>query len=40
MRGASPSSHVRDISYILVSLEKGVHIECNEKFRSNVRFSY
>ena len=40
MRCAPPSSHVCDFSYILVSLKKGVHMECNEIFRSNLSFSY
>ena len=38
MRCAAPSSHVCDFPYILVSLKKGVHVECNEIFRSNVHF--
>ena len=40
MRCVPPSSHVCDFSYILVSLEKGMHMECNEIFLSNVDFSY
>ena len=40
MRCAPPSSYVCDFSYILFSLKKGVHMECNEIFRSNVNFSY
>ena len=35
-----PPSHVCDFSYILVSLKKGVHMECNKIFQSNVKFSY
>ena len=38
MRCAAPSSHACDFPYILVSLKKGVHVECNEIFRSNVHF--
>ena len=38
LRCAPPSSHVSDFSYILVSLRKGVHMECNEIFQSNVNF--
>ena len=40
MRCVPPSSHVCDFSYILVSLKKGMHMECNEIFLSNVDFSY
>ena len=40
MKFALPSSHVCDFSCILVSLKKGVNMEYNEIFRSNVNFSY
>ena len=40
MRCNPPSSHMCDFSYVLVSLKKGVHMECNEIFPGNVNFSY
>ena len=40
MKFAPPSSHVCHFSYFLVSLKKGLHMECNEIFRSNVNFFY
>ena len=38
MRCAPPSSHLCDFSYILVSLKKKVHMECDEIFRGNVNY--
>ena len=40
MRFIQHSSHGCNFFYILVSLKKGVHMERNEIFESNVNFSY